>query len=204
MRRTKGRITYDGELENDEDDDDDEEEYEYIYREPRQRRREVVLRTSGPAKQRLVYQYKQVHPQYVYVYDGEEEYEDGELYYAPAPPPALARRPAPPNTQPMSFHVPNTNADVTITLTEAASLPLPLRPRPHRPPIRCTLARPTPAERVVYVPEPSEPAPRRVRTSAPLIYEVDDDGYTIAGDDEYDNVSVIARPVPKGRVYIGK
>jgi len=187
------RIVYEDGLE-----DDDEGEYEYIYEDARQplaRGREVIPRPSVPAKQGVVYQ--QAHPQYVYVYDGEEEYEDGEFYYTPAPPPdapTLVRRlappPAPAAPKSMSFRVPNTTTDVTITLNEAA---------PPPPPLRHARARPRPAERVVYV--SSEPA-RRVRTAAPRIYEVDDDGYTIAGDDEYDEVPVIAKPVPKGRVYM--
>ena len=81
VRKTGGRIVYEDGLE-----DEDEDEYEYIYQEtrpPLARGRETVLRDSVPTKQRVVYQ--QAHPQYVYVYDGEEEYEDGELYYAPAP-----------------------------------------------------------------------------------------------------------------------
>jgi hypothetical protein len=182
MHKTGGRIVYEDGLE------DDEEEYEYIYQETRPpfpRGRDVGLRAPVPTKQRVVYQ--QAHPQYVYVYEGEEEYEDGELYYSPAPPqdpPALVRRPAQPKST--SFRIPNTNTDVTITVKEAAP-----------PPVRYTLARPRPAERVVYVSEPA----RRVRTAAPRIYEVDDDGYTIAGDDEYDDVPVITKPVPKGRAY---
>jgi hypothetical protein len=186
VRKTGGRIVYEDMLE------DDEEDYEYIYQEtrpPLARRREVVLRDSVPTKQRAVYQQaQQAHPQYVYVYEGEDEYEEGELYYAPAPPQdshTLVRRPAQPKA--MSFRVPNTNTDVTITVKEAAP-----------PPVRYTLARPRPAERVVYVSEPAG----RARTAAARIYEVDDDGYTIAGDDEYDDVPIIAKPVPKGRAYI--
>ena len=170
--------------------DDDEDEYEYIYQEtrpPLARGQEVILRDSVPTKQRAMYQ--QAHPQYVYIYEGDEEYEDGELYYAPAPPQdpnALVRRPAQPKS--MSFRVPNTNTDVTITVKEVAP-----------PPVRYTLARPRqPTERVVFVPEPA----RRARTAAPRIYEVGDDGYTIAGDDEFDDVPMIAKPVPKGRVYM--
>ena len=184
MRKTAGRIIYEDGM------DDDEDEYEYIYQEtrpPLARGREVILRDSVPTKQRAVYQ--QAHPQYVYIYEGDEEYEDGELYYAPAPPQdpnALVRRPAQPKS--MSFRVPNTNTDVTITVKEVAP-----------PPVRYTLARPRqPTERVVFVPEPA----RRARTAAPRIYEVGDDGYTIAGDDEFDDVPMIAKPVPKGRVYM--
>ena len=183
VHKTGGRIVYEGGLEDDEDD------YEYIYQEtrpPLARGREVVLRDFVPTKQRAAHQ--QAPPQYVFVYEGEEEYEDGELYYTPAPPQdshALVRRPAQPKA--MSFRVPNTNTDVTITVQEAAP-----------PPVRYTLARPRPAERVVYVPEPT----RRTRTAVPRIHEVGDDGYTIAGDDEYEDVPVIVKPVPKRRAYI--
>src|SRR5258706_15254437 len=57
--------------------------------------REAVLPGSIPTKQRVVYQ--QARPQYFFVHEGKEEYEDGELCYAPAAPPqdpyALVRRP---------------------------------------------------------------------------------------------------------------
>ena len=183
VRKTGGRIVYEDGLE-----DDYEEEYEYIYEDPRQ---PLVLRASAPPKQRERVVYQQAHPQYVYVYEGEEEYEDGELCYTPAPPQDAhthTRRPAPAQPKAVSFRVPNTNTDVTITLNQAA---------PPPPRVRYALPRPRPVERVVYVSEPA----RRARAAAPRIYEVDDDGYTIAGDDEYDEVPVIARPVPKGRVY---
>ena len=78
--------------------------------------------------------YQQAHPQRVYVYEGEEENEDGELYYAPAPrqdPYAVVRRPAQPNS--MFFRVPNTNTDVILTVKEV-DLRL----------VRYTLARPRP------------------------------------------------------------
>ena len=181
--KSGGRIVYEDAL------DDDEEDYEYIYQETRPplvRGREVIVRDSMPTRQRTVYQ--QAHPQYVYVYEGEEEYEDGELYYAPAPPldsHAVVRRPTQPKS--MSFRVPNTHTDVTITVKEAAP-----------PPVRYSLARPRPVERVVYVSEPAG----RVRATAPRIYEVDDDGYTIAEGDEYDDVPIIAKPIPKRRAYI--
>ena len=183
---------YDGELEKDDDEDDDEEEYGYIYREPRQRRREVVLRTSRPAKQRLVYQYQQVHPRYVYVYDGEEEHEDGELYYAP------------PHPGPRSPDVPR-SAFPTLTPMSPSRSRRPPRSVPV--PLARLLAPPSPVRRPrsasCSFPSPPSPA-RRVRTAASRIYEVDDDRYTIAGDDAYDDVPLIARPVPKGRVHIGK
>ena len=184
VRKTGGRVVYEEGL-----DDEDEDEYEYIYqatRPPLARGREVVLRDSVPTKQRVVYQ--QAHPQYVYVYEGEEECEGGELCYAPAPPRhpyAVARRPAQPKS--MSFRVPNTNTDVTITIKESAP-----------PPVRYTLARTRPpAERMAYVSEPA----RRGRTASPRIYEVGDGEYAIAGDDEFDDVPVIAKPIPKGRTY---
>ena len=183
VHRTGGRVVYLDGLEG------DGEEYEYVYQEtrpPLAGGREVVLRESVPTRQRVVRQ--QAYPQYAYVYEGEEECEDGEVYYAPAPPQdshALVRQPAPPKW--VSFRVPNTNSDITITVKEAAP-----------PPVRYASARPRPAERVVYVSEPA----RRVRTAGPRIYEVGDDGYTIAGDDEYYDFPLIAKPVPKGRVYI--
>jgi hypothetical protein len=180
-RKGVGRIVYEDGLEY-------EEECEYIY-EGGRRGREVVLRSAAPTtKQRVVYQ--PVHPQYLYVYEGDEEYDDSagvsDLYYAP--PQAsqvLVRRPAQPKS--VSFRVPNSNTDVTITLNEAGP-----------PPVRYTFARPRTrsAERVLY-----EPA-RRARTGAPRIYEVDTDGYAIARDEEYEEVPVTSKAVPKGRAYV--
>ena len=131
---------------------------------------------------------QQAHPQYVYVHEGEEEYEEGELYYAPAPPQgpyALFRRPLQPKS--MSSRVPNTSTDVTITVKEVAP-----------PPVRHTLARPRPppAERVVYFSETSQ----RARIAGPRIYEVGEDGYHVAGDDEFDSCDGQTRP--EGRIYI--
>ena len=139
-------------------------------RPPLARGRKVVPRDSVHTKQRVVYQ--QAYPQYIYAYEGEEECEDGELYCSPAPPQdpySLVRHPAQPKST--SFRVPNTNTDVTITVKKSAP-----------PPVRYTLPCPRqPAERIVYVSGPV----RGARTVAPRIYEVGDDGYTIAGDDEF-------------------
>ena len=74
MRKTGGRIVYEDGLEY--------EEYEDVYEDPRQ---PLVLRASAPPKQSERVVYQQAPPQYIYVYEGEEEYEDGELYYTPAP-----------------------------------------------------------------------------------------------------------------------
>jgi len=75
-------------------DGEGEDGHEYIYQEARPPLacgRKVVLRDSVPTKQGVVYQ--QGHPLYVYVYDKEENYGDGELYCTPAP-----RRPAQPES----------------------------------------------------------------------------------------------------------
>ena len=34
-------------------------------------------------------------------------------------------------------------------------------------------------------------------------YDVGEDGYNIAGDDEFDYVPVVAKPVPKGELILG-
>lgn len=73
--------------------DEDEDKGEYIYQErspPLARGREVAHRDPVPTEQMVVYQ--QSYPQYVYVHEGEEEYEDC-AYHTPEQDPCLFQHP---------------------------------------------------------------------------------------------------------------